>query len=271
VKTLVIDKPVVIKEGRILKIGKDGEVFYIIGEPDININEALKVALKIPVNVKVVEPDIDISQVVEDAVKDVPVTVTAGEIAKPHVTWVDDHLENELREKLRDIREKLKEVEEKKLELREVDEALADLEKELEKMNEEMPAVAHKHGEKLDVFTIVTNKGDQEAAAEVKPDIGMDIAEHTHMDKIKVIADKKGSFSIYCEAAAGEKGRGAYDRIVAKVKKDLPEGFTLEPSFEEDSGLMTLKVKGPSDKGVPSDLIHKLADIIREETKEQKE
>jgi len=265
------DKLEFVKEGKILKVGKDGEVVYIIGEPDIDINEAVKVALKIPVNVKVVEPDIDISQVVEDAIKDVPVTVTVGEIATPHVTWVDEHLENEIREKLRDIREKLKEVEEKKLELREVDEALAELEKELEKMSQESSWVALKHMEKPEAFTVVTKKGDQEAAAEIKPDIGVDIEKHAHMNKIKVIADKKGSFSIYCEAAAGGKGREAYDRIVARVKKDLPESFTLEPSFEEESGLITLKVNGPFEKGAPHDLVQKLADSIREETKEKKE
>ena len=242
------DKLEFIKEGKVVKVGKDGSTVYVILKPDVDIKEAVKVALE-----------------------EVPVTVKVGEIAAPHLTWVAENMENDIREKLRDIREKLKEVEEKKLEFRKVDEALAELEKELEKLGEEMPAVAHKQSEKLDVFAIEPKRADEEPAAESKLDIGVDITERAHKDTIKVVVDKKGSFSLYYEVKAGGKGREAYDRIVARVKRDLPEGFTLEPLFEEESGLITLKINGPFGKGAPSDLVKKLADSIRDEIKEKKE
>jgi len=254
---IMADRLEVIEEGKILKVGKDDGVVYVVVKPDVHLSEAVAA--------------VDVAEAVKVALEEIPVAVQVEEIATPHMTWVAKDEENLIREKLREIREKLKEVEEKKLELREVDEALAELEKELEEMGEEMPAVVHKHSGKLDVFTIEPRKGDQETGVEIKPDIGVDVSESSLKHPIKVIADKKGSFSIYCEAAAGGKGREAYDRIVAKVKKDLPEGFNLEPSFEEESGLITLKVNGPSDKGVPSDLIQKLVDSVREETKGKKE
>jgi beta-lactamase regulating signal transducer with metallopeptidase domain len=254
------DKLEFIKEGKILKVSKEGGVVYIIGEPDIDIGKAVEVALEeVPVAVKVAEP-MTPHITLEPGVK-------IAEPARFHITRVARDEERLIREKLRDIREKLKEVEEKKLELQEVDEALADLEKELEKMSRETSRVAIKHMEKPEVFTIVEKKGDEEKAA----DIGVDIAEHAHKDSIKVVVKEKGSFLLYYQANAGEKGREAYEKIVARVKKDLPAGFTLEPEFEEGSGLITLKVNGPFEKGAPHDLVQKLADSIRDEAKDKKE
>ena len=266
------DKLQFIKEGKVAKVGKDGSPFYVIVKPDVVINEAVEDALKeIPVTVKVVEPDIDVDKAVKIALKEIPVAVKVAKYVTPHVTWVAEDLEKEIREKLRDIREKLKEVEEKKLELREVDEALADLEKELEKMSQETSRVAIRHLEKPKVFTIEPKKVDQEAATEIEPDIGVDIAGHAHKDMIKVVAKEKGSFLMSYQIDSGEKGRRAYERVVARVEKELPEGFTLEPDFEEESGLITLKINGPFGKGAPHDLVQKLADSIRDENKEKKE
>jgi hypothetical protein len=241
------DKLDFIKEGKILKVGKGGEVVYVVGKPDVDISEAVKVALE-----------------------EIPVTIKAVDIAMPHITWVAEN-GSEIREKLREIREKLEKVKEKKLDLQEVEKALAELEAELDKEGKEISAVALKIKDKPEVFTIVQKKGDEEAAAESKLDIGVDIAEHAHKDSIKVVVKDKGSFQLYYQMSAAGKSGEAYERIVARVKKDLPEGFTLEPEFEEESGLVTLKISGPFEKGAPSDLVQKLADSIRDETKEKKE
>src|SRR4030065_646106 len=92
-----------------------------------------------------------------------------------------------------------------------------------------LTAVALKIKDKPEVFTIVQKKGDEEAAAESKLDIGVDIAEHAHKDSIKVVVKDKGSFQLYYQMSAAGKSREAYERIVARGKKDLPAGFTLEP------------------------------------------
>lgn len=261
---IIGDKLEFIEEGKVIKVGKDGCCFYVNVCPDVDFSKAVKIALKeIPVAVKAIEiatPHITL----EPGVK-------IDTYAAPHLTWVSEDLEKEIREKLRGIREKLKAVEEKKIELREVDEALADLEKDLEKMSRETSRVAIKHMEKPHIFTIEPEKGHEEATAELEPDIGVEIAEHVHRDNIKVIVKEKGSFLLYYEVNTGGKGREAYEKIVARVKKELPEGFTLEPRFEEESGLITLKVNGPFEKAAPHDLVQKLADIIRDETKEKKE
>ena len=247
------DKLEIIEEGKIGKVGKDGTTVYVVVEPDIDLGRAVDLALEeTPVTVNVAEPLTAHVTLEPDVKVDTYVT--------PHLTLVSEDRENEIREKLRDIREKLKKVEEKKLELREVDEALADLEKELEQMSQETSSVEVRHTGKPKVFTVVKERSDEDAAAETEP-------EHS----IAVVAKEKGSFLLICQEKAGEKGREAYDKIVARVKKELPEGYTLEPKLEEESGLITLKVDGPFGKGAPHDLVQKLADCIRDETKEKQE
>jgi hypothetical protein len=252
------DKLEVIKGGKVLKVGEDGSSFYVSVNPDIDISKAVKIALK---NI----PDIDKSVAI--ALKDLPVTIEKIALAQPYISWVGRHNQEELREKLREVREKLKAVEEKKLELRAVDEALADLEKDLEKMSREMKTIGLKLEDKPVVYTITKKVGEAEAAAEVK----VDIAEGARKGTITVVADKKGSFTLSYQIDPGAKGREAYERIVARMKKGLPEGFTLDPKFDEESGRVTLKISGAGDKETPKDLVKKITESIRDETKEKKE
>jgi predicted RNase H-related nuclease YkuK (DUF458 family) len=78
-------------------------------------------------------------------------------------------------------------------------------------------------------------------------------------------------FKLQYQIDTGEKGREAYEKIVARVKKDLPESFTLESEFDEESGRVTLKISGPGDKETPKELVKKITESIRDETKEKKE
>lgn len=258
---IIGDKLQFIKEGKVIKLGKDGSSFYVSVDPDFDITDitgAIKLALKdIP----------DINKSVAIALKDLPVTVKTLDIAKPYITWVDEDLRKEIREKLREAREKLKAVEQKKLELREVDEALADLEKDLEKMSQEISTIGVKLEDKPVVYTITKKAGEEEADAEVH----VDITEGAEKDTIKVVVSKDGLFELYYRVDAGEKGRQAYEKIVARVKKDLPGGFTLDPEFDEESGRVTLKISGPGDKETPKELVKKITECIRDETKEKEE
>jgi beta-lactamase regulating signal transducer with metallopeptidase domain len=300
VKTIVIDKPIVIKEkdgkkvifispegkemkvlegdpvhleiigdklqfikgGKVIKLGKDGSSFYVSVDPDVDITditEAIRDVLKdIP----------DINKSVAIALKESTLeTAKALAIAKPHITLVGVDEQKELREKLREVREKLKAFEENKLELSEVDEALADLEKDLEKMSQEMKTIGLKLEDKPVVYTITKKTGEAEAAAEVH----VNIAEGAKKDAIKVVVSKDGMFKLQYRVDTGEKGREAYEKIVARVKKDLPESYTLDSEFDEGSGLVTLKISAPGDKETPKDLVKKITQSIQDEIKEKKE
>jgi len=272
VKTIMVDKPIIIKEGpegRVFIVTLDGKELKVLGEPAhlefkadklefIKEGNILKVDKDGGAVYVIAKPAVDASEAVTAI--DVSEAVKAVDVAMPQITWVAKAQGSE-------VREKLKRVKEEKLDLKEVEEALAELEAELDKAGKEISAVALKVKDKPEVFTVVQTKGDEEAVAEIK----VDIAESPRKDSITVVADKKGSFAFYCNIGAGEKGREAYEKIVARVKKDLPEGFTLDPEFEEESGLITLKISGPIDKGAPVDLVKKISGSIRDEMKEKKQ
>jgi beta-lactamase regulating signal transducer with metallopeptidase domain len=224
-----------VKEGKMVKEGKEAEDVFVVVEPHIKLGKMEKVGGK-TVHV-VVEPRIKV---------------------RPHVAFVTEDKDNEILEKVRDIREKLKEVKEAKLDIQEVEKALDELQAELEesKKASEVTLVTSKEPEFL---TIVREEGEGETAEPVI------IEEGSPKDTIRIIADKKGSFTLTCWTDSGEEGRNAYEKIVAGVKKELPEGYALEPAFDEDSGRVTLKITGPSGKTAPKDLIKKLVRTIKEQ------
>ncbi len=241
---IIGDRLQFIKEGKVIKLGEDGSSFYVSVKPDVDISKAIKIALK-----------------------DLPVTAEKIALAKPHISWVEKHDQEEIREKVREIREKLKKVEEKELELRVVEEALADLEKDLEKMSQELSTVAVTLKDIPVAYTIAKKTAGGEAHAEVH----VDIAEGDLKDSVKVVVSKDGMFKLVYLVDAGEKGRETYEKIVARVKKDLPQGFSLDPEFDEESGRVTLKISGPDDKETPKELVKKITESIRDERKEKKE
>ena len=76
--------------------------------------------------------------------------------------------------------------------------------------------------------------------------------------------EEGGAATVVAVSGKG-KSREAYDRAVAQLKKDLPEGMTLEPKFDEESGIITLTVKGAGKTGVPEDLVKKIAAALKDE------
>jgi hypothetical protein len=55
------------------------------------------------------------------------------------------------------------------------------------------------------------------------------------------------------------KTRADLERAVAQLKKDLPEGLTLEAELDEVAGVITLTVKGAGKTGIPEDIVKKIA------------
>jgi len=180
--------------------------------------------------------------------------VMVGGKGKPAFAWTVQKGLTPVKEKLRALREKLKGAKDEKLALQEVEEALADLEADLEKETEEPEAG----------LDIVTEKG--------KVDVWvMPSEEGVKKDAITVtVSDKTGELSLVYTMLVGEKKREVYDRIVERVKKELPEGYTLDPSFAEDTGAVTLKITGPPGQENVKGIVKKLGDIVKEEIEQAK-
>jgi len=92
----------------------------------------------------------------------------------------------------------------------------------------------------------------------------------------KIAIAKAGSASVVVSAKNNERlalafttqpgkiGREVYDRTVAELKQALPEGCTLESEFQEDSGTIVVKVKGPRlERDKMEALVEKMAAILK--------
>ncbi len=51
------------------------------------------------------------------------------------------------------------------------------------------------------------------------------------------------------------------------MKQELPEGWSLEPEFDEDTGVIKLKITGIEGQAPSKEFIKKLTEIIEEEMK----
>lgn len=182
-----------------------------------------------------------------------------------------------IREQAKRIREMLTEVKEKKRDFADLEKAMEKLEAELEKkpvgeFKIVRPGVAWSVTKpdvrtevrtlvKPEVVTIIREKegGTTEMAARPR------LAAETGANVITIKTTEEGGAMTVVAVSGKGKSREAYDRAVAELKKGLPEGMTLEPKFDEESGIITLTVKGAGKTGVPEDLVKKIAAALKEE------
>jgi beta-lactamase regulating signal transducer with metallopeptidase domain len=176
-----------------------------------------------------------------------------------------------LREQVKKIQEMLSEVKEKKRDL-------ADLEKAVEKLEAEL-ADREKSGEveyrialpgkvwtvtEPEVVTVIREKeGKAGTQVVMRPRVGVEIGANAITIKT---TEGEGGGAVVVVSAKG-KSREDYERAVTQVKKDLPGGATLDPKFDEESGIITLTVKFPEKTDVPKDLIDKFASALKNATK----
>jgi len=135
-----------------------------------------------------------------------------------------------------------KEFDEAKLEaqketFQELKEALKDLKQELEKEKEGLKAIQVKVDEPKKSYTVVLPK------PHVRVDGEVDVLEEGK-DNIITIIDDKGSHTVIFTGKLREGQLEAYEKVVDKLKKDLPEGYEVESEFHEKSGTIVIKVKG---------------------------
>jgi hypothetical protein len=206
----------------------------------------------------VVKPGVKIVDVEKGGEKSLKPVIMIGGKGKPAFAWTVRKDLAPVKEKLRALREKLKAAKDEKLALQEVQEALADLEADLEKETEKPEAGVDIMVEPR-VYTIVTGTDkDERWVARVM--------EGAKKDAITVtVADKTDGLSLVYTMLVGENKREVYDRIVERVRKELPEGYTLDPSFSDETGAVTLKVTGPPNKEGIKGLVKKLGEAVKEE------
>jgi hypothetical protein len=70
---------------------------------------------------------------------------------------------------------------------------------------------------------------------------------------------------IFTGQEGGEEGKAAFERTVAALKKDLPEGYKLaEQEYDADKGVMTFKIAAPKGQKTDAKLIRELVESLKE-------
>jgi beta-lactamase regulating signal transducer with metallopeptidase domain len=289
VKKLVLEKPLTITLGKdrgVLVISSDGkEIQALKGEPFcLEIKSGRIELLKEGKVLKLGEGGI--CKVIKEGIKEgVKITVQAEKESKPTIAFISEepdkcsdiklakkysvrpHVftitrEKDLLEKVRQIREQAAAVKEKKLDFATLEKSLEKLEAELKASEGKLIDVGIELDEEPGEFTVIKKIREGEEKG------GVWIAEGGEPKSIiKVVTKDGGSILISMTGKPGKEGREAYDRAVAKLKKDLPEGYVLEPSFDENSGAMTFKINVPEGKKADEGLVHKVVENLKEEVK----
>ncbi len=172
-----------------------------------------------------------------------------------------DFEQKELKEKLAEITEKLKEIREKNaLEqtresqeeaLKEVEEMVKKLSEELKEKKVELKDISLSfHTDVKDVHidkdenVIVDIKKIEDFEWVEKKDISVEIKDGKNF---AVVTTDKGEFQISMNAHFDSENKNKYEKIVKKLKKDLPEGYTVESIIDEEAGIFTINIKGVKD------------------------
>ncbi|MDH4197088.1 MAG: M56 family metallopeptidase [Candidatus Aminicenantes bacterium] len=278
-KTLKIEKSVTVKkdtegnlfivtaDGKDIKISKSepfrlevksGELSFIregkalkVDEGDVLVTKKIKEGT---VTYHVLKPGVKVVEAKKGDELRTHGVLMVDEKEGPAIGWTVRKDLAGIREKLRVLREKLKKVKGEERDLHDIQEVLTDLEADLE-------------GEKGEFKLSVVREGDKDKQAAW---VGR-VESGVKKDAVTVLVkDKTGAFSIVYTMLTGEKDRATYDRLVERVKKELPEGYALDPSFEEATGAVTLKITGPAGEKAAKELIEKLSAVIKEEVKQDK-
>jgi hypothetical protein len=242
VKTIKLDKGAVIY---IDKEDKDGVKIIKLESPHIQIKKAVKVPDHVTVAVHV-SPHIEVHPKVHVVVD----------------TKKYEKLIKKIKEKLAKLKEKDLDFAEKEVELEGIEKTLEELKKALEKKfkKAEHVAVSIKHKDSHS-YRIKTK------------DVHIDGEKGLHAVKI---TDDKAAFSLIYHAELDTDQKEAYEKAIKKLEGNLPEGYDLESTFDEDKGTLLIKITEEKDtveynEAVESiDVLKKLIHEFQEEVKKIK-
>lgn len=267
-----------IKEGKALKVGEGGKegskiVYYwtpegkTAGAQEIRVikeGEAEKGAIKVIVK-KATEVEPEIAWVAKETGKEGAVWVTKEFSGKPvEGAWVSEGgksfafstaRDKELLDKVRKLLEQADAVKAKKMDIDVLQKSLEKLEMELKAQEVKLDKFEFKFDKEPGQIKVVKKIRGEETEAE---------AAEKSMAVTKIVAKDDGLIQIVLVG----KGTGPedFERAVAKLKKELPEGYRLlEQNYDAGSGAMTFKIAPPEGKKSDEKLVQKLVESLRAE------
>jgi hypothetical protein len=177
-------------------------------------------------------------------------------------------------EKVQALQEQVQAIKAKKMDLSALEESLKKLEAELRAKEEKLKELEVKVQKAPGEFTVVKRVGGEKAEGKVDVWV-MEKDKAAQSGKAKVIvgvSEKDGrTINLIFTGQEGEAGKAAFERAIATLKKELPEGYKLaEQEFDADKGTMTFKIAGPDGKKLDETLVRKLVEAVQRSIKSEK-
>ncbi len=170
----------------------------------------------------------------------------------------------EMLEKIQALQEQVQAIKAKKMDISALEESLKKLEAELQAKEEKLKELEVKLEKAPGEFTVVQARraGEAEGKAGVWV-MEKDKAAQTAKAKVMIGIGDKGdrTISLIFTGQEGEAGKAAFERAIASLKKELPDGYKLvEQEFDAEKGTMTFKISAPEGKKTDETLIRKLVE-----------
>jgi len=258
-------------EGAVIHVKKHGEKGVEIIEltaPAIKLTKY--VHLPKDINVHVVTKEGDTKKVIVSPHVEVHPEVQVHTNVKVH-TDVDAHadvavaIRSEISKKqLEEIRESIKKLKEQDLDATEKKQELERIEKVIAKMNErleERSKSEHAFSYRIHTAPVHVEVRHKESG-EANKDVYVVLEKENH---VVGLLDDEGTFSIYFRGELGEEHKDAFEKVVKRLKEDLPEGYEVTTDYDEDKDSFSIKITGGEEIDETSDLVKKLIKVLKEE------
>jgi beta-lactamase regulating signal transducer with metallopeptidase domain len=288
----VVKEPGLIKvgEGGVVTIVKEGGdearqvVYYghvkpeivVETKPEVVVEAKPNVIVKMGKDVKPGETWVHVAPVEEGQ------AVKVVREARPGIAWTTKEGDKafavastihsgEMLEKIQALQEQVQAIKAKKMDLSALEESLKKLEAELRAKEEKLKELEVKFEKAPGEFTVVKRVGEGKAESNVGVWV-MEKDKAAQSAKAKVMVgmnDKDGrTISLVFTGQEGEAGKAAFERAIASLKKELPDGYKIvEQEFDAEKGVMTFKISAPEGKKTDETLIRKLVELVQKDIK----
>jgi beta-lactamase regulating signal transducer with metallopeptidase domain len=266
-----------------MKDKKEGETWVAV-EPAKEATVVKEGPGGVKVVVKTVtEAEPEITWMAKEAGKEGAVWVTKEFSEKPvEGAWVREGgkafaispvRDKELLEKVRAIREQVAAVKAKKMDIDVLQKSLEKLEAELAAKAEKINELKMKFEKEPAGITVVEKIREEKARSDKAEGMTTTwVAKADEADEAKAVTKVIAKDDNTIQIVSGTKGMGPedYERAVAKLKKELPEGYKLlEQKFDAKNGTMHFKIAPPEGTKADEKIIQKIVELLRPDTKKR--
>jgi len=174
-------------------------------------------------------------------------------------------------ERVRALQEQVQAIKAKKMDITALEDSLKKLEAELKANEEKIKGLKIKMDKAPGEYTVIKRVG----AGEAKGKAGVWVIEKdkaVKADEATVVmkdADEgDGTVNVILTGKTGDDGRKAYERALARLKKELPQGFTLVgQSFDPENGTTIFAISAAEGRSFDETSVRKLVEALQAEIK----